>query len=257
MHSSKQRLLLAAGLGCALLGWGAPARAQGVDEFGAYGGKGEDSGESEQNAAVELRFGRYVPDVDSELSGATPYQTTFGKDSRYALGLEVDWQVLRIPKFGSLGPGVGLSYTKSTAKAFQHDSTVRSEQETTLTILPMYLVGVLRVDVLARQTAVPLAAYVKGGLGAGMWWVGGPDGTARDASGKKGKGLSYGLHWALGAMLLLDFLDQDASRDMDNSIGVNNSYFFVEWTNADLGCFGGDCMQVGTSTWTLGFALEM
>ena len=88
-------------------------------------------------------------------------------------------------------------------------------------------------------------------------WVSDPDGVARDESGVKGRGASYGLQFALGGMLLLDSLDRTAAVEMDNTTGVNNSYFFLEWYLSNLDCFGGDCMQVGTSTWMLGLALEI
>jgi len=38
--------------------------------------------ESPQHVALEFRVGRYVPDVDSEFTTATPYETTFGSDNR-------------------------------------------------------------------------------------------------------------------------------------------------------------------------------
>jgi hypothetical protein len=44
---------------------------------------------------------------------------------------------------------------------------------------------------------------------------------------------------------------------MDAATGVNNSYFFLEWYNSQLDGFGGDQMQVGTSTWMLGLAFEI
>ena len=42
---------------------------------------------------------------------------------------------------------------------------------------------------------------------------------------------------------------------MDNSVGVNNSYFFGEWSSSDVDSFG-EGMQVGADTWTLGLAFE-
>ncbi|MCA9644954.1 MAG: hypothetical protein KC492_29900, partial [Myxococcales bacterium] len=147
-------------LAASTLAWAAPATAQGVDELGAYGGREDVHFESPQYGAVEVRFGRYVPNVDDEFNGAaTPYADTFGDDSRYLIGLEFDWQLLRIPHFGSLGPGIGWGYTKSTAKAPLTSTGERSEQETSLTIMPMYLVGVLRVDVLAKDLDIPLVPY--------------------------------------------------------------------------------------------------
>lgn len=233
--------------------------AQGTDEFGSYGGMERRYGyESPQNAAFEARFGRYQPGIDDEFSGATPFRSTFGDDSRYSIGFEVDWQALRIPSLGTLGPGVGWAYTSFSADAFLSDGTGRAAQETSLEIMPMYVVGVLRADVFAKQFSIPLVPYAKLGLGYAMWWTGdGSDGSVDDA-GVKGRGASYGLHYALGGMFLLDVLDRTSAVEMDNAVGVNNTYFFFEWTVATLDGFGaGDQMQVGSNSWTLGLALEI
>ena len=92
------------------------AHAQGVDEFGGYGSRRGVQSESKQEAAFELRLGRYMPEVDSQVSGS-PFQNTFGNDARYLLGAEIDWQLLRIPHFGTLAPGLGWGYTRFSAKA--------------------------------------------------------------------------------------------------------------------------------------------
>lgn len=234
-----------------------PAQAQGIDEFGAYGGRENEMYASPQNAALEIRFGRYLPNVDDEFNGAaTPFADTFGDSNRYLIGLELDWQVLRIPHFGSLGPGIGWGYTKATAGAIVARTGERSEQETSLAIMPMYLVGVLRVDVLATDLGIPLVPYGKLGLGYAMWWSRSGDDSARDDNGAIGRSTSYGWQWALGGMLLLDALDPRSAAEMDENSGVNNSYFFVEWYNSYLDGFGGDRMEVGTNTWMLGLALE-
>ncbi|MCB9589243.1 MAG: hypothetical protein H6718_27765 [Polyangiaceae bacterium] len=244
-------------LAASTLAWAAPATAQGVDELGAYGGREDVHFESPQYGAVEVRFGRYVPNVDDEFNGAaTPYADTFGDDSRYLIGLEFDWQLLRIPHFGSLGPGIGWGYTKSTAKAPLTSTGERSEQETSLTIMPMYLVGVLRVDVLAKDLDIPLVPYGKAGLGYALWWSRSGDESARDDNGTIGRDTSYGWQFALGGMLLLDSLDERSAIEMDENSGVNNSYFFLEWYVSNLDGFGGGKMNVGDNTWMLGLALE-
>src|SRR5690606_24899070 len=61
-------------LALATLGAGT-ARAQGVDEFGAYG---DTSPASDQYLALEVRFGPYLPNVDDEFSDAAPFEETFG-----------------------------------------------------------------------------------------------------------------------------------------------------------------------------------
>jgi len=246
-------LLLAVGF----FGFCRAAAAQGTDEFGSYGTRSEPgSHESPQNAAVELRFGRYVPRVDSSVSG-TPYKDTFGDSSRYMFGVEVDWQVLRIPHFGSFGPGLGWGYTRSTAFApLTSNPKIRSGEVTALSVMPFYLVGVLRADFLARDFNIPFVPYAKLGLGYAYWWSSEAGINSRQ-DGVLGRGVSYGPQYALGGMLLLDFFDQQTARDADNSIGLNNSYLFGEWYGSELDAFGSkNRLNVGANTWVLGLAME-
>ena len=178
------------------------AHAQGVDEFGGYGTRRGVQSESKQEAAFELRFGRYVPEVDSAVGGS-PFETTFGNSNRYLFGAEVDWQVLRIPHFGTLAPGLGWGYTKFTAKARFANGSGVSATDTSISIMPMYLVGVARADVIAKDFKVPLVPYAKLGFGYGMWWSSDGKQSAKTPDGKIGRGASYGLTYALGAMFLL------------------------------------------------------
>jgi hypothetical protein len=231
------------------------ALAQEVDEFGAYGGP--QSTESPQDFAFELRLGPYKPRVDSEFNGATPYRDLFGNKTRVMVGFEFDWQALRLNGVGSLGPGFGLGYTRMTAGALLVGESGRASQKTTLSILPVWTAAVLRIDALARRTAVPLALYAKAGLGTGFWWSDSGVGRSRDANGVIGKGRSDGWLLAGGLMLDTSFIEPSAARDLDNSSGVNHCYFFGEWMWLDLGAFSpGDSMRVGANTWLGGIAFE-
>jgi hypothetical protein len=211
--------------------------------------------ESIQRFALELRFGPYRPTVDEEFPAQRPYENAFGPDKKpFYFGLEFDWQFLRIPKFGTLGAGAGWGYTRSSGTARFVGTNQPSAEETNLSIMPMYGVGVLRVDFLARETVVPLVAYGKAGLGYGLWW------SSNDISAQ-GKGHTWGTHFALGAMLLLDALDEHSAVELDNEWGINNTYFYVEWMKANLDGFNhtGDhsILHVGANTWVMGLAVEM
>jgi hypothetical protein len=223
------------------------------DELGRYDRR-QRLTESPQEVAVEFRFGRYVPNADEGVNG-TPYADTFGTDNRYYGGLELDWQLLRIPYLGTLGPGFGIGYTKASAKALTETGLV-SGQPTALQILPMYLVGVLRADVIPKETAIPLVPYAKAGLGFAFWRASDADDSAR-VNGVVGRGHSYGPQFALGCMLLMDVFDPSDARTADANIGLNHSYLFGEWFVSKLDGFGsGDQLQVGTNTWTVGLAFE-
>lgn len=240
----------------ALVGICRVAAAQGVDEFGAYGSTPREHRESPQYAAAEIRFGRYIPAVDSSVSG-TPFKDTFGDSSRYMVGLEGDWQLVRIPHLGTLGPGLGWGYTRATGYAhLTANPSQLSGEQTALSVMPFYLVGVLRADVLARDFHIPLVPYAKLGFGYALWWASDGGQTSR-ADGAVGHGSSYGPQYALGGMFLLDELDPQTARDADNSIGINNSYIFGEWYRSELDGFGSKTrMNVGANTWVLGLAIE-
>jgi hypothetical protein len=232
------------------------ARAQGVDEFGTYGTRRGEQSESEQNAAYELRFGRYQPEVDSNLNGS-PFNDIFGGGTRFLIGAEGDWQLFRIPHFGSIGPGFGFGLTKFTAKAAFSDGTGISDSDTRIWIAPMYLVAVARADVFMRDFKIPLVPYAKLGFGYGLWWSSDGDKTPR-VNGKVGRGASYGLTYALGGMFLLDVLDPDDAVTADGVTGINNSYLFMEWFRPQLDGFGSDkVMDIGSSSWLLGVAVEI
>jgi hypothetical protein len=220
---------------------------------------------SPQRFAFELRFGLYYPAVDDEFGGTGPYSQFFGDAGRFYIGGEFDWQALRIPWVGSLGPGIGIGYTSASGKAFREGTygaaagTIGEEQrvgETSLTILPTH---VSAFDELFRRTGIPIIPYGKIGLGVGLWWVDVGDQTAQAGTGDdavQGHGLSYGVHWALGGMLALDWLGRRSMAALDQESGINHVHLFGEWYNQNLG-LGGNQMMVGTSTWSAGLTIEM
>lgn len=209
--------------------------------------------ESSQKFAFELRFGPYRPRIDDPFPQQRPYENVFGSDTRIAFGLEFDWQMYRIPYVGTIGPGIGWGYTHMSAPA-RFTTGELSAEDTDLAIMPMYGVAVLRVDEMARRTAVPLVGYGKAGLGYGIYWTGNDVETQL-------QGRTWGTHFALGAMFLLDVIDNRSAVEIDNEWGINNSYFFLEWMVSNLDDFKGSrdrsAMHIGTNTWMLGLAFEM
>jgi hypothetical protein len=123
--------------------------------------------------------------------------------------------------------------------------------------MPMHLVGVVRADVFPRDFKIPFVPYAKLGLGYALWWS--TDGKrSAEADGKSGKGASYGLTYALGAMFLLDVLDPDGAITADSMTGINNSYVFAEWYRPQLDGFGSSSvLDLSSSSWVLGIALEI
>ncbi len=214
------------------------------------------SDRSPQNMAFELRLGPYLPRVDRSTDQPI-FSEFFGGDDRFMLGFEIDWQLWRIPHVGPVGVGVGLGYTNMSAPnripAGSDTAGGNATQDSTLTLLPTFAVGVLRVDTLMREFGIPLVPYGKLGIAHAFWWVDDGIGTAEDA-GVSGKDTSTGTQMALGGMFLLDVIEPTTARSLDADAGINNSYLFFEWSVSD---YTGAQMNVGDSTWVTGLALEL
>ncbi|MBX3190661.1 MAG: hypothetical protein KF819_26915 [Labilithrix sp.] len=211
---------------------------------------------SAQHFAFELRFSPYTPQIDDEpgLTG-TPFADSFGDKPRLYVGLELDWQVFRIPHFGTIGPGfsagmVGMSRPATTV------SGRSSSDEYSLSIYPLTLGGVLRADALWRDLGFPIVPYGKLGLGWAIWRATNTLGTAT-ANGISGKGSTWGYNVALGAAFALDALDRGASRNMDNATGINNTYVYFEYYVLGLNGIGQEApLRIGTASWATGLAFE-
>jgi hypothetical protein len=219
--------------------------------------------------AMELRFGPYRPDVDSEFSGstgATPYTTMFGGKRHLMSQLELDWQFFQA--FGSLAAGVAIGYYSQSASAFIADSTgacvrdstgacERSGDTTSLRLIPIAALLVYRCDVAAEHWSIPLVPYAKLGLNYTFWQINDGNGNVPDYRGGHGSGGTAGWQAAAGISLLLDFLDPSATRSLDMETGVNHSYAFFEWNRVDATGLGmKNRLHVGDSRWVIGLMFE-
>jgi len=233
-------------------------------------------GKSTQHFALEVRFGPYSPNVDGDAAGGgtPPYQYTFCTSvdesnnitqedcgAQFYFGLEFDYLPIRIPYVGLVGPGLGWGFTSTSAKArLASDPNVATDQGVSFSIMPMHLSAVIRADELMRRTGIPIVPYGKFGVGMGYWRTGTDAGISKyekDGQTIKGEGITWGLHFALGAMLSLNFLDPRTSARLDESTGVNHVYLFGEWMNARLSGLGSrPQLNVGSSTAVFGLALD-
>jgi len=252
----------------ALAGAAGSARAQ-EDADQALSGRHK-AFSSPQHFDAEVRISPFKPDVDGDpaLHGATPYAQAFGTGPRILFGLEFDWQALRIPHFGTIGPGVAVGYTAISGLAqftqpHGPNMTTTSGETTSLNIYPFDGMAVLRVDALWREVGIPLEPYLKAGIGWSLWRASNTLGTSVyvDPTTNKsvsGTGGSIGTHFALGLGFNLNVLDQYAAKGFDEAMGVNNTYLFAEWTREDLLGLGiqSDPLRVGGTSWTFGLSFE-
>lgn len=232
------------------------AQAQQSDELGPF--RSLQRNESSRHFALELRFGPYLPRVDSEFSdGSHPFRDYFGTKNRVMPGLELDWLPVSVPNVLRFGAGAGVSYTSMTGTTKQADGgTEDPGQDTRFRVLPHWLVGVVRVDFLDRKTPIPVVFTGKLGLANSLWWVKDSP-SSSSADGLKGRGQSYGYYYGLGAALNLGILDPYRAKRLDGNMGINAIYLFGELYGMELDSFGKkNAMHVGDRNWVLGLSVD-
>jgi hypothetical protein len=222
----------------------------------AAAARAQEEQESPQRFAVELKWGPYYPDVDTEPGVVgSPYKDVFGEKQTVQFLAEFDWQFVRIPGV-IFGVGLLAGVFKDSGKGLDPDTGERSGEETTITVLPGHLDAVIRIDALPRYTKVPLVPFVKAGISYYIWWVENGRGLARH-EGSKGWGGTFGWNFSAGCMLLLDIFEPGAARTFDQEVGVNNSYLYADFFLARIDGFGNpNKLNLSDITWTVGLAIE-
>jgi hypothetical protein len=251
--------LLAAGLALAAV----PARASAADDGSMSEGMwssdipaddGPPAAESPRHWNVELRFGPYRPDVDSEFANggnpARPFAQTFGTSRRLMSQLEIDYQLLH--RGGTLALGFGAGYYRASAASLSADLMTRSGDETALRVIPLSASLVFRADQLFRDTHIPFVPYAKAGLDCALWSV---SDTAKSGSWD---GNTFGWHAAAGVAMTLGFLDPESARSLDQESGVNDAAVFFEVVHYGLDGIGSTPqLHLGDTTWFAGLMLEL
>lgn len=208
---------------------------------------------SPRTGAIEFKLGGYKPRIDTEEGlTSTPYADTFNNESM--LLFEVEMQRYFFQRFGSAGVGFSAGYAEKYSDSITESGEVAGEK-TALKVVPLKLNALYKFDYAAFRWNVPLVPYAKLGLTYMPWWINKGDNTQQldDRSGKGGR-WGYGL--TLGASFLLDVLEPRLARDFDSDLGVNHSYFFAEWTYAEVNNFGSSGLVLSSRHWMFGLALD-
>ena len=191
---------------------------------------------SPERYALEIRVGPYWPNV-----GNSSFRDTFPDDFGPLVAGEFDVLPIRIPYIGLLGMGAGFGWVEYDARAFQAGSTNRSGEKTSLTLFPLDVVAVLRVDILAREVGIPLV--LTGKIGADVVFWNAQTGTRTD-----GTGASVGLRWAGQLAMEMDWFDPRAARALDEEWGINHAFLFGEI----FGSTASTSLPVGGIAYTFG-----
>jgi hypothetical protein len=120
-------------------------------------------------------------------------------------------------------------------RAAAPDCDNRSDEREKLTLLPLTIMAILKVDVLARELGIPLVITGKLGLDTIFW-------RSRRGGDSQGSGRSLGLRWGVMFALELDFIEPRAARRLDEDWGINHSYLFMELYGSLLGTRASPCV---------------
>jgi len=160
--------------------------------------------DSPRTMMLELHGGAYAPDVDSELSGATPWKDTFGAGSMTMLRMHLDYELWQEHGTVAIGAGFGYGWIDGNARNEEGDKT---DDKVGFNLMPLQLSLVYRWDWAAVEHGVPLVPYGKVGLTGAIWWAtDAKDNISNTRVGdaaREGQGLTLGWHAAVGVMFLL------------------------------------------------------
>ena len=214
---------------------------------------------SPQHFALELKFGPYRPDVDSEFSSPEqhPYRDFFGPYRKLMSSIEFDWEIIR--HIGTVAIGAGFGYFKVTGNnPMGMNPGVKTQDTSSLRLLPLALSAIYRFDLGYERLRIPVVPYGKLGFDYIYWTVTNGNGEVpTDASGGRGAGGTLGWHASLGLSLVLDIFDRSAANEFDEEMGINHTLLFFEYSHLDATGLGeADRLHVGDTTWNAGIMFE-
>lgn len=192
---------------------------------------------SPENFVLELRVGPYKPDMGN--NGA--FETFFQGDSGPMFGAELDVIAWRFPGVAYLAGGGRIGTSSFKGKTLS-EADLATDQETSLSLLPLDVLAVVRLDVLSRQFSIPFILTGKLGYEWAHW-------STDSAGNDSHSGWSVGFTWGAQLALDLDALDRAAARNLDEEWGINHSFFFAELFKFSP---TSGSLPIGDSTWTLG-----
>jgi hypothetical protein len=142
---------------------------------------------------------------------------------------EFDFFLYRIPYIGPIGIGIAggwAAYKGSGCLASSPPGTCTpSSDSAKFSLFPLNALVALRIDALARKTAVPFVFTGKVSYNSVFF--------SEKVGGSKTKGRSHGFGWAVQLALELNFINQRRANALDEDWGINSSFFFFELAGSD------------------------
>ena len=187
-------------------------------------GTSTEEGWSPEGYLLSLGVGAYRPDP-----GDPSFDLVYPGDNGPVLLVEFDFFLYRIPFVGPIGIGIagGWAGYKGTACILgaSGEACTPSSDRTKFSLFPLNVMAVLRIDALARKTAVPFVFTGKVGYNSVFF--------NESKGGAKQGGRSHGFGWAAQLALELNFINPRRANALDEDFGINSSFFFFEVAGSD------------------------
>jgi len=187
-------------------------------------GESTEEGWSPEGYLLSFGIGAYRPDPGSDA-----FDVVYPSGNGPLLLGEFDFFLYRIPFLGPIGIGIAggwASYKGSGCIAGSAPGVcVPSNDAAKFSLFPLNAMAVLRIDALARKTAVPFVFSGKVGYNTVFF--------KETVGASKSSGRSHGFGWAVQIALELNFINERRANALDEDWGINSSFFFFELAGSD------------------------
>ena len=201
-----------------------------------------------------VQFGEYVPAVSTDKSIQDYYDVFYGKKKNDPYMITFGWDWYFLDNFGLLGVTTQFgSWRAHGSSRVCYDDTLGEEvvscnstninssaegnDTTSLSILPISMGLVYRLDALKRSYNIPFVPYIKGALQYFLWSNYGGTDISR-INGEKGQGGTAGYHVAAGLAMALSWIEPGAAARGRATSGIYDSYLYAEWNKIKADHFG-------------------
>ena len=230
---------------------------------------------------VELQFGPYRPHISEQAENRALYRQIFASGKSKSLfehqplmkTFEFEYYVDKT--FGLIGvsgqighwsvSGSTLRCADASGAAVECSGTnlstaVPGADKANLTVVPLGLGAVYRMDLLKRQWGIPVVLHARAGLDYHLWWASAGGKLSRRTEGTKkklGRGGTLGFSGAAGIALGLDWLEPKAATRGRNASGMAGSYLLAEATRFVADGFGDEGrLDMSDTVFFLGLAVD-
>lgn len=189
--------------------------------------------ESPLNFGLDLQYGR--PTFSNYALGSGSLITAPSDQ----LNIKLEW--LPIKSFGYLGVGIGGGFSR------QLNAVVSASSFASVYTVPIEGFVSYHADIFPHM---PLVPYVR--LGAEITMI---QQTSATGGAVPGIQTYCGLDYSAGLALSLNWIDPSAARDMDRTIGVNNTELIAEYFSS-MNCKGTAAPDLSGGQWRFGMRFE-